>query len=402
MATTPAKKARKTGGKVGGSKKGRVQRIQTDAGVKKYGAAKGTIITADLEARAKKIAAAKATLGPSGAAQKAPSPGGPKAGTPAPPPGAKAVIPGKKPAAPAGVSTTPKAKLKGLAQLQAEHDAVLEEERIFNQPMRAKKVAAKKAPAKKAPAKKAPAKKTASGPLYKQFSVGSTVTIRTGKTEWKVTEVTQTGVTVERVGAGGKTYTQSFKRARMKELSVTEKGAPTSKENQVPLKKGAPKPPPKPAPKAPEPKQGELFATPKKTKVPKAQEEEEVKPDTSAQMPLTLGGRSADYLDTNQMKDALKIKYHLATEEQKQWGMDWYDSANEYIKNISEKTGISEQRVAGVMAAFSPRTAWNANTAAATHFLLHYDPNDPDAFTTENFPGLGDNLARSRRQRGSE
>lgn len=152
-----------------------------------------------------------------------------------------------------------------------------------------------------------------------------------------------------------------------------------------------------------------LFAKPKSVKVPKPPVErplskkEQAKADTEfkkkhgEQATLNLGGSLTQYLDRNRMKDALKTHYALATDEQKEWGTEWYDTANQFIKNVAEKTGISEQRVAGVFAAFSPQTAWDANTAAATHFLLHYDPDDPDAMNTTNFPGLGDNLARAKR-----
>lgn len=190
----------------------RIQRVQTQAGVKKYGVPIGTIITADVR-KAAKVVRGK----PSEPAAK----GTPNIGPVGKPPGTKAVLPPNV--------------LSGAKKPRA------------------------------VPAHKKQA-------TYKKFEVGKAVTIRRGATEWNVSAVNPQRVTLTRMGKGGKTYERSFTRKAMEDLTPVG-SKETTPEVEKPQAKTATKPKvePKAVPKkepepevAPEPK----AATPEKRPEP--------------------------------------------------------------------------------------------------------------------------------------
>ncbi len=148
---------------------------------------------------------------------------------------------------------------------------------------------------------------------------------------------------------------------------------------------------------------GGLFPEPKKVRPKKEPEQkalfdipEEKVPSTSPFPTSGMGGyRWADSFEVENMKKNLLDKFHASNDDVRHWGTQWYDTASDYVNNLADVTGLSSEQVAGVMAAFSPRTSWDKNTALATHFLLNYDPNNPDSI--KNFPGLKANLDRAKR-----
>lgn len=156
--------------------------------------------------------------------------------------------------------------------------------------------------------------------------------------------------------------------------------------------------------------QTSLFAQPKKVRRPK-DPKPEPQPEqltlfphpyaAGEQHPFSTSGMDgynwSDSFDTDRMYRAVMDKYNASSQEIRDWGTEWYDTANQYIQNLAEATGRTPEQVAGVVAAFSPRTAWDpANLTQATHFLLNYDPNNPDALN-EGWPGLAENLKRAQR-----
>lgn len=163
----------------------------------------------------------------------------------------------------------------------------------------------------------------------------------------------------------------------------------------------------------PEGKQQALMPQPKKQALPKDPKPEPLpeqlglfpRPagpyDAGTQSPFSTGGMDgynwSDSLVQDHMYQSMIDKYNAADPEIREWGTEWYDNANKYIQNLAEKTGRTMEQVAGVVSAFSPRTAWDpANLTQATHFLLNYDPKNPDAMD-KNWPGLQENLKRAKR-----
>lgn len=163
----------------------------------------------------------------------------------------------------------------------------------------------------------------------------------------------------------------------------------------------------------PEGTQTSLFRQPKKQRIPKDPKPEPQpeqlalfpRPkgpyDAGTEVPFSTSGMDgynwSDSFETDKMYDSIMKKYDAATPEIREWGTEWYDNARQYIDTLAERTNRTPEQVAAVMAAFSPRTAWDPNMTQATHFLLNYDPNDPDAMTDKNWPGLGENLERAKR-----
>ena len=123
--------------------------------------------------------------------------------------------------------------------------------------------------------------------------------------------------------------------------------------------------------------------------------------DAGTQSPFSTSGMDgynwSDSLVQDHMYQSMIDKYNAADPEIREWGTEWYDNANKYIQSLADKTGRTMEQVAGVVSAFSPRTAWDpANLTQATHFLLNYDPKNPDALD-DNWPGLAENLKRAKR-----
>jgi hypothetical protein len=110
----------------------------------------------------------------------------------------------------------------------------------------------------------------------------------------------------------------------------------------------------------------------------------------------SLSSNLARFLSPSQLERSVMEKYNAADDATKEAGAQWYDTANEYIRNLAEKTGRDPAQVAAIVSAFSPQTSWDANMAAANYFLMNYDPENPDAIN-DKMGGLGDNLKRAKR-----
>jgi GNAT superfamily N-acetyltransferase len=106
------------------------------------------------------------------------------------------------------------------------------------------------------------------------------------------------------------------------------------------------------------------------------------------------------FLIPEELERSVIDKYNAASDETKEQGGQWYDTANEYINYLAQKSGRDPKQVAAIMSAFSPRTAWDANMGAATHFIMNYDPKNPEALG--NMGGLKTNLKRAKRIHAAE
>lgn len=187
----------------------------------------------------------------------------------------------------------------------------------------------------------------------------------------------------------------------------------------VPPVQGPAEAPPKPPRKkrTPQPTQETLFPEPKKAPREKAPPPPKPQPEqlglfphpnaTGPQMPIPTNADPdfswSQTLPMDKMTEALLAKYDAADDDTKDWGHQWYDNATEYVNNLAAATHRDPKQVAAVMAAFSPQTAWDQNMASATHFLLNYDPDNPDALNKTNMPGLAgdENLERAKRIMGA-
>ena len=110
----------------------------------------------------------------------------------------------------------------------------------------------------------------------------------------------------------------------------------------------------------------------------------------------SLSSNLGRFLVPEELERSLIAKYNAADQATKDAGGQWYDTANEYIHNLAEKTGRDPRQVAAIVSAFSPQTSWDANMAAANYFMMNYDPNNPDSIN-DKMGGLGDNLDRAKR-----
>lgn len=62
--------------------------------------------------------------------------------------------------------------------------------------------------------------------------------------------------------------------------------------------------------------------------------------------------------------------YSLATLTEHKEGLDWYNDANIYCKELASRFDITLQQSVGIVAAFSPQTGWTENKRYAVSFLL--------------------------------
>jgi hypothetical protein len=53
--------------------------------------------------------------------------------------------------------------------------------------------------------------------------------------------------------------------------------------------------------------------------------------------------------------------YKEATQGEIEAGMSWYKEAQDFVKDLSKRSGIDEYRVAGVVSALSPNNKWERN-----------------------------------------
>jgi hypothetical protein len=139
----------------------------------------------------------------------------------------------------------------------------------------------------------------------------------------------------------------------------------------------------------------EAMATVESPGSEKAEKGEKVEKPKQMNLP-GLSQNLARFLSPSRMEKSIIDKYNAASEGTKAAGSQWYDTANEYINNLAQKTGRDPRQVGAIMSAFSPQTAWDANMSAATYFIMNYDPKNPNALD-DKMGGLGENLGRAKR-----
>jgi hypothetical protein len=62
--------------------------------------------------------------------------------------------------------------------------------------------------------------------------------------------------------------------------------------------------------------------------------------------------------------------FELATSQEMSEGIEWYNAANSYCRELAERFNSTPQQCAGIIAAFSPQTDWASNKRFAVSFLL--------------------------------
>lgn len=63
--------------------------------------------------------------------------------------------------------------------------------------------------------------------------------------------------------------------------------------------------------------------------------------------------------------------YELATMNEVNEGLDWYNEANKYSKELAARFNMSISQVVGIIAAFSPQTGWQENKRFALTYLIN-------------------------------
>jgi len=63
--------------------------------------------------------------------------------------------------------------------------------------------------------------------------------------------------------------------------------------------------------------------------------------------------------------------YQCATLAENNEGLQWYNDANAYARELAARFNISISQVVGIIAAFSPQAGWLENKRYAVTFLLH-------------------------------
>ena len=69
------------------------------------------------------------------------------------------------------------------------------------------------------------------------------------------------------------------------------------------------------------------------------------------------------------MNDHFKDLYHLATEEERQNGLTWYQEARGFAEGLAAKYDQPLERVIGIIASLSPRCPWSVNCRQAKEFI---------------------------------
>jgi len=65
------------------------------------------------------------------------------------------------------------------------------------------------------------------------------------------------------------------------------------------------------------------------------------------------------------------IRFHsLASIEETIEGLDWYQQAHDYCRELAARFNVSVSQVAGIIAAFSPQCGWQENKRFALSFLI--------------------------------
>ncbi len=78
------------------------------------------------------------------------------------------------------------------------------------------------------------------------------------------------------------------------------------------------------------------------------------------------------------MESNLEKVFEYATEHDVKYGLSWYPYANYFAKNLSRDTGISLDKVCGVISALSPNNKWERNLVDAKNLILGYVNNSLD------------------------
>jgi hypothetical protein len=63
--------------------------------------------------------------------------------------------------------------------------------------------------------------------------------------------------------------------------------------------------------------------------------------------------------------------YSLATANELVEGMKWYNEANSYAKELASRFDFTIQKIAGIIAVFSPQAGWTENKRYAVSFLIN-------------------------------
>lgn len=63
--------------------------------------------------------------------------------------------------------------------------------------------------------------------------------------------------------------------------------------------------------------------------------------------------------------------FNVARANEIKEGMDWYNEANRYCRELGERFNISLSQSAGIIAAYSPQTNWTDNKRYAVTFLIN-------------------------------
>lgn len=66
------------------------------------------------------------------------------------------------------------------------------------------------------------------------------------------------------------------------------------------------------------------------------------------------------------------LRFHaLASLDETIEGLDWYQSAHNYCKELAARYNVSVSQVAGIISAFSPQCGWQENKRFALSFLIN-------------------------------
>lgn len=63
--------------------------------------------------------------------------------------------------------------------------------------------------------------------------------------------------------------------------------------------------------------------------------------------------------------------YSLANPNELKEGLNWYNEANQYCRELASRFNLTLQQVAGIIAAFSPQAGWTENKRYAVSFLIN-------------------------------
>jgi len=75
------------------------------------------------------------------------------------------------------------------------------------------------------------------------------------------------------------------------------------------------------------------------------------------------------YNSSSTLIENMRSVHNKCVEEDLMYGKGWYNRANFFSLALSEKYGVSEMKVAGIIAALSPLKEWTLNKAMAEEFI---------------------------------